>query len=430
MLLSDGILVAPFYWYFHVWRETPAAQDALKHGAPVPVPAVCGSEAHSDNPRAALRFGTRRAIFARHSFCFEEIGDFMKTRMVLDGMLPYNPPRLGEEISVDRGSKEFVKLTMNELSFGPLPEAQEAIIESLSRAGRYPDRDSGPLRAAIAEANPGVAPDNIVVGNGSSEVLVDLMQTLERPGEVVIAWPSFPFYVSSASVVGLQARKVELDANHKADLDAMLAAVTDETRAVILCNPNNPSGTYHPLSEVRAFANALPEDVLLILDEAYYEFVGDPLYEGSHELALESENIVSSRTFSKVHGLAAFRVGYGIAPARLADCVWQAHVPFSVNQAGQAAATASMRQPDAIAERARLMKRERERVQAAFGKAGLEYVPSHTNFVMVGTGPKTFEKTGVLVREGEALGYPVGWSRVTIGGPEENDRLLASFSSA
>ncbi|MDQ3658156.1 MAG: aminotransferase class I/II-fold pyridoxal phosphate-dependent enzyme, partial [Actinomycetota bacterium] len=223
----------------------------------------------------------------------------------MDGILPYNPPRLGEEISVDRGSKEFVKLTMNELSFGPLPEAREAIIESLSRAGRYPDRDSGPLRAAIAEANPGVAPDNIVVGNGSSEVLVDLMQTLERPGEVVIAWPSFPFYVSSASVVGLQARKVKLDANHKADLDAMLAAVTGATRAVILCNPNNPSGTYHPLSEVRAFANALPEDVLLILDEAYYEFVEDPLYEGSHELALESENIVSSRTFSKVHGLAA-----------------------------------------------------------------------------------------------------------------------------
>ncbi|MBA3424734.1 MAG: aminotransferase class I/II-fold pyridoxal phosphate-dependent enzyme, partial [Rubrobacter sp.] len=233
----------------------------------------------------------------------------MKTRPVLDRILPYNPPRLGEEIQVDRGSREFVKLTMNELSFGPLPEAREAIVESLSRAGRYPDRDSSPLREAIAGANPGVAPENIVVGNGSSEVLVDLMQTLERPGEVVVPWPSFPFYVSSASVVGLRVQKAELDANHKADLDALLSAVTDETRAVILCNPNNPSGTYHPLSEVRAFAEALPDDVLLILDEAYYEFVGDPLYEGSHKLALESENVVSSRTFSKVHGLAAFRIG-------------------------------------------------------------------------------------------------------------------------
>lgn len=352
----------------------------------------------------------------------------MKFRAVLDEVRPYHPPRLGEEILVDRGSNEYVKLTMNELSFGPLPEAREAIVASLARAGRYPERDSDPLRAAIAEANPGVRRDNVVVGNGSSEVLVDLMQTLERPGEVIIPWPSFPFYVSAARVVGLSVKPVELDEQHKVDLDALLAAVTEETRAVILCNPNNPSGTYHPLSEVRAFARALPERVLLLLDEAYYEFVDDPAYPGSHELALESGNVVVSRTFSKVHGLAAFRVGYAISTERLAGYVWRAHVPFSVNQAGQAAAEVSMRQTDAIAQRSRLMKQERERVQTAFGAAGLRYVPSHTNFVMVRTGPKVFERTGVLVREGEALGYPVGWSRVTIGGPEENDRLLAALA--
>jgi histidinol-phosphate aminotransferase len=333
-----------------------------------------------------------------------------------------------EEISVDRGSKEYVKLTMNELSFGPLPEAREAVVESLSRAGRYPDRDSDPLREAIADANPGIAPDNVVVGNGTSEVLVDLMQVLDRPGEVVIPWPSFPFYVSAAGVVGLRARKVPLDEHHRADLDAMLSAVTAETRAVILCNPNNPSGTYLPLEEVRSFAEALPKDVLLILDEAYYEFVDDPLYAGSHRLVLESENVISTRTFSKVHGLAALRVGYGIAPTRLADYVWRAHVPFSVNQAGQAAAAVSMRQTEAIAQRSRLMTGERERVQAGFEAAGLEYVPSHTNFIMVRAVPKVFEKTGVLVREGEALGYPVGWSRVSLGAPVENNRLLAALS--
>ena len=328
---------------------------------------------------------------------------------------------------MDHGSEKYVKLAMNELPLGPVPESRAAIVESLSRAGRYPDRDATPLREAIARANPGLSPANVVVGNGSSETLVDLMQILDRPGEVVIPWPSFPFYVSSARVVGLEAKKVPLDGHHRADLDAMLAAVTGETRAVILCNPNNPSGTYLPLSEVRRFAEALPGDVLLILDEAYYDFVDDPLYSGSHELVLMSENVVSTRTFSKVHGLAGFRVGYGLAPEGLARLVWSTHVPFSVNQAGQAAATASMGQPEAIAERSRLMKRERERVQEAFGAAGLEYVPSHTNFVMVGAKPSLFEKTGVLVREGEALGYPVGWSRVTIGGPEENDRLLAAL---
>ena len=351
----------------------------------------------------------------------------MKTRSVLESVSPYNPPRLREEISVDHGSERYVKLTMNELSFGPLPEARAAIVETLSRAGRYPDRDATPLREAIARANPGLSPDNVVVGNGSSETLVDLMQILERPGEVVIPWPSFPFYVSAARVVGLNARKVTLDGHHRVDLDAMLAAVTDETRAIIVCNPNNPSGTYLPLAEVRRFAEALPEGVLVILDEAYYDFVDDPAYAGSHGLVLQSENVVSTRTFSKVHGLAGFRVGYGLAPRRLADLVWSTHVPFSVNQAGQAAATVSLGQTEAIAERSRLMKRERERVQDAFGAAGLEYVPSHTNFVMVGAKPRLFEKTGVLVREGEALGYPVGWSRVTIGGPEENDRLLAAL---
>jgi histidinol-phosphate aminotransferase len=351
----------------------------------------------------------------------------LKFRTVLGAMRPYHPPRLRDEISVDRGSGEFVKLTMNELSFGPLPEAREAVVASLARGGRYPDRDADPLREAIAQANPGVRPENVVVGNGSSETLVDLMQVVERPGEVVIPWPSFPFYASAARVVGLDVRTVALDAHHKADLDALLAAVGPDTRAVILCNPNNPSGTYHPLSEVRRFAERLPENVLLVLDEAYYEFVDDPAYPGSHALALESGNVITTRTFSKVHGLAAYRVGYGIAQERLADHVWRAHVPFSVNQAGQAAATASMRQPRAIAGRARRMKQERERVQAAFARAGLEYVPSHTNFVMVRTGPKVFEKTGVLVREGEALGYPVGWSRVTVGAPAENDRLIAAL---
>ena len=375
-----------------------------------------------------LRPAHRGSIFLGEA-SDREMGDQnVRLRAVLDELHPYHPPRMREEISVDRGSTRFVKLTMNELSFGPLPEAREALIESLSRAGRYPDRDSEPLREAIADANPGVAPENIVVGNGTSEVLVDLMQILDRPGEIIIPWPSFPFYVSAASVVGLRSRKVPLDGHHRADLDAMLSAVTNETRAVILCNPNNPSGTYLPLDEVRSYAEALPGEVFLILDEAYYEFVDDPAYTGSHRLMVESENVVSTRTFSKVHGLAALRVGYGIASERLAEYVWRAHVPFSVNQAGQAAATVSMRQTQAIAERSRLIKRERERVQAALDAAGLEYVPSHTNFVMVRAVPKVFERTGVLVREGEALGYPVGWSRASLGTPEENDRLIAALS--
>ncbi|HET7480138.1 MAG TPA: histidinol-phosphate transaminase [Rubrobacteraceae bacterium] len=351
----------------------------------------------------------------------------MKPRSALDAIRPYHPPRMEWEIAADRGANEYVKLTMNELSFGPLPEAKAAALEALARGNRYPERDSDPLRQAIAEANPGVAPDNVFIANGSSEVLVDLMQTLERPGEVIFPWPSFPLYSSAARIVGLAERRVPLDEHHAVDLDALLAAVGPETRAVLLCNPNNPTGTHLPLSEVRAFARALPEEVLLILDEAYYEFVTDPAYPGSHELALESENVVTTRTFSKVHGLAGLRVGYVIAPPKVADYAGRAHTPFSVNLIAQAAAEASMRATESIAERARFMAGERDRVQAAFDAAGLEYIPSQTNFILARIGPEVFEKAGVLVREGEALGCP-GWSRISLGDSGENDRLLSALS--
>jgi len=331
------------------------------------------------------------------------------------------------EIAADRGSNEYVKLTMNELSFGPLPEAKAAATEALARGNRYPERDSAPLRAVISDANPGSNPENVVIANGSSEILVDLMQVLERPGEIVFPWPSFPFYSSTARIVGLKERRVPLDEHHAVDLDALLAAVGPETRATILCNPNNPTGTHLPLDEVRSFARALPEEMLLILDEAYYEFVTDPAYPGSHELVLESENVVTTRTFSKVHGLAGLRVGYVIAPPGIADYVGRAHTPFSVNLIAQAAAEASMRATESIAERARFMAGERDRVQAAFGSAGLEYVPSQTNFILARSGPEVFEKAGVLVREGEALGCP-GWSRISLGNSGENDRLIAALS--
>jgi histidinol-phosphate aminotransferase len=351
----------------------------------------------------------------------------LKPRVALENIRPYQPPRIDWEMAADRGSKKYVKLTMNELSFGPLPEAKAAAAEALSRGNLYPQRDAEPLREVISASNPDCTPANVVVGNGSSEVLVDLLQILERPGEVVFPWPSFPFYSSTARVVGLDERRVALDEHHVVDLDALYEAVGPTTRAVILCNPNNPTGTYLPLERVRSFAEALPEEVLLILDEAYYEFVEDPAYAGSHGLVLESTNVVSTRTFSKVHGLAGLRIGYGIASEGLADYVWRAHVPFSVSLVAQAAAEASMRRAEAIAERARYIKEERERLQSAIDEAALEYVPSNTNFILVRTGPDVFEKTGVLVREGEALGYP-GWSRISLGSKAENDRIVAALS--
>jgi histidinol-phosphate aminotransferase len=352
----------------------------------------------------------------------------MRFRAELDPLTPYKPPRMSQEAAAERGAEGYAKLTSNELSFGPLPEAEAALAEALPRANRYPDRHAAPLREAVAAANPGTDPArNVLVGNGSSEVLLNLLQLVERPGEVVFPWPSFGLYVAIGITLGLSPKKVPLTDRHAAKPEALLSAVTDETRAVILSNPNNPTGTYLTLEGVRALADALPENVFLILDEAYQEFVSDPAYHGSHELALERENVVCARTFSKAHGLAGFRVGYGIASQRVADYAERVRFPFSVNLAAQVAAAASMRASDKIRARARFVIRERARVQEAFRVAGLNYVPSQGNFVLVETSPEVFEKAGVLVREGEALGFP-GWSRVTIGDSGENDLMIGALS--
>src|SRR5215211_5925642 len=274
----------------------------------------------------------------------------MKFRAELDPLAPYEPPRMSKEAAAERGTDGYVKLTSNELSFGPLPEAEVALAEALPRANRYPDRHAASLREAVAAANPGADPArNVLVGNG--------------PGEVIFPWPSFGLYVAIGITLGLGTGKVPLTEHHKAKPEALLSAVTDETRAVILANPTNPTGTYLTLEAVRALAAALPEDVFLILDEAYQEFVSDPAYHGSHELALERENVVCARTFSKAHGLAGFRVGYGIATERVANYAERVRFPFSVNLAAQVAAAASMRASDKIRARARFVIRERARVQ-------------------------------------------------------------------
>jgi histidinol-phosphate aminotransferase len=253
------------------------------------------------------------------------------------------------------------------------------------------------------------------------------LQLVERPGEVISPWPSFGLYAAISTILGLRLKKVPLTEKQEIDPEALLSAIGPETRAMILCNPNNPTGTYLRLDEVRSLSDALPEEVLLILDEAYQEFVSDAGYHGSHELALERPNVVVARTFSKAHGLAGLRVGYGLAPERVTDYAERVRFPFSVNLIAQAAATASMQAREKIAGRAEFIVRERDRIQEAFAAADLPYIPSQGNFVMVETGPEVFERTGVLVREGEALSYP-GWSRVTIGNSEENDRVVGALS--
>ena len=341
-------------------------------------------------------------------------------------MRPYVPPK-SWRMAAEGRDDSYAKLTSNELAFGPLPEAEAALTEMLPRANRYPDSHVSRLRQAIADANPGSEPRNVLVGNGSSEVLMNVLQLLPGGGEVVFGWPSFSLYPMLCTVLGMTARQVSLTERGEIKPEALLSAVGPDTQAVILCNPNNPSGTYLSLNRVRELAEELPNEVLLIVDEAYVEFVDDPAYKDSHTLALENDNVVVARTFSKAHGLAGLRAGYGIASERISDYAERVRFPVSVNLAAQVAATASMLAQDKVRARAEFVIRERHRLQEAFRTANLEFIPSQGNFVMVGFGAEDFEKSGVLVREGEALGYP-GWSRVTVGNTEENDRVIGAIS--
>src|ERR687885_803856 len=177
-------------------------------------------------------------------------------RSELDPLSPYNPPRASNEAAAERGVNGYVKLTSNELSFGPLPEAEAALAEALPRANRYPDRHVASLREAVVSANPGSAFENILVGNGSSEILLNLLQLVERPGEVIFPWPSFGLYASIGTTLGLKTTRIPLTDDHEIKPEALLSAVTGETRAVIVSNPNNPTGTYLTLHEVREFADA------------------------------------------------------------------------------------------------------------------------------------------------------------------------------
>jgi histidinol-phosphate aminotransferase len=353
-------------------------------------------------------------------------------RPELDSLRTYVPPK-SWRMAAEGRTDDYAKLTSNELAFGPLPEAEAALAEVLPRANRYPDSHVSRLREVVAEANPGTETSNVLVGNGSSEVLLNALQLLPAGGEVVYPWPSFSLYPMLCAVLGMEARPVPLTetAGVPAGIpaDGILSAVTDRTRAVILCNPNNPSGAYLPLDEVRHLAAALPEHVLLILDEAYVEFVDDPAYGDSHALALERENVVVARTFSKAHGLAGLRCGYGIASGRISDYAERVRFPVSVNLAAQVAATASMLAEGKVRERARFVIGERARLRRAFGEAGLDSLPSQGNFVMVRFGAEEFERSGILVREGGALGYP-GWSRVTVGNAQENNRVAEAVGAS
>jgi histidinol-phosphate aminotransferase len=323
------------------------------------------------------------------------------------------------------------KLSSNENPYPPLPGVLETAVAAAAEVNRYPDFGSTELIAELA-AFVGVGPERVAVGTGSVGVLQQLVQATCGPGdEVLFAWRSFEAYPIVTQIAGAVPVRVPLKADETHDLDAMADAITDRTRLVLVCNPNNPTGAIVRRAELERFLDRVPEDVLVVLDEAYVEFVRDEQFPDSVEISLERSNVCVLRTFSKAYGLAGLRIGYAVAAEPVAEALRACAVPFGVNLIAQAAAVASLRAQDALMERVARLVAERERVFAALAeldlpaRIGVPAVPSEANFFWLRLGERSAEfaaaceAAGVTVRP-----YAPDGVRVTIGETEANDRVL------
>jgi histidinol-phosphate aminotransferase len=357
---------------------------------------------------------------------FAEIAESFFKPAVRD-LVPYEPGKPVEEVQRELGLERVVKLASNEGPFGPFPAALEALARGAEELNRYPDGGAYRLRAALAERHD-VRFEEIAPGAGSDGIVDYLSQLALDPGdEVVCGWPSFPSYVIDALKVGAVPKQVPLR-DGRYDLEAMLDEVGPRTKIVYVCHPNNPTGTMSTRAELDAYFDAVPEHVLTVLDQAYFEYIDDPDYaDGVEEYLKAGRKVVVLRTFSKIYGLAGLRVGYAVAPAVLVTAIGKVRRAFDVNSAGQVAALASLDAPEELARRRSVNAEGLVQLEGIMRAHGLEPPgPSVGNFLFAEVGEDSrplFEqllREGVIVRPTGGFGA-AGAIRVTVGTPEEND---------
>jgi histidinol-phosphate aminotransferase len=363
----------------------------------------------------------------------------VRTSGRLGGLPRYEPGLTTAEVLAAYGLERAVKLASNESPFPPLPEVEAVVRAGLAGLNRYPDSAARALRGALAERH-GVGPDQVALGNGSCELILLMGQATLDPGTTVVhAEPSFAVYPLLAPLNGADAIAVPLAEDDGLDLEAMAAAVDERTRLVLVCNPNNPTGVYRAADEVERLLDALPEDLAVVVDEAYFDFVDRPDAGRVMSMARERPNLLVTRTFSKAHGLCGLRVGYGVGAPALVEAIDRVRQPFNTNALAQAAALESLRHPAALAERVRVVLAERARVAAALEALDTGFTPSQANFILLAAepgddapGPGVHQRllaNGVIVRDGASLGCS-GRLRVTVGAPEDNTAFLAAYAEA
>ncbi|MBU1049337.1 histidinol-phosphate transaminase [Candidatus Bipolaricaulota bacterium] len=348
----------------------------------------------------------------------------------LDSIKPYIPGKPIEDVKREYGLDDVIKLASNENPRGVSPKALLAMKEALIRLNHYPDGSGYEFRSALAK-HFDVSMEQVAIGNGADDLILELsMAYLEDGDEVVVSRSSFPMYDIYASAMRAVMVKTPLTHDLGIDLDAMAQAITDRTKLIYVCNPNNPTGTMVSADAVDAFIHRVPENVLIVLDEAYAEMVDSNDYPDSLAYVREGrKNVFVLRTFSKVYGLAGIRIGYGFGHPDIVATLFRIKPPFNVNVLAQVAGMAALQDADFVAKSVSDNKAGREYLYSEFDRLGIAYAPSHTNFVLMKVGGKALEvqqellKRGVIIRPCGGYDLPEHL-RVSIGAMDQNKRFI------
>jgi histidinol-phosphate aminotransferase len=357
----------------------------------------------------------------------------MKVKQQLIGLSPYKPGMPIEEVKRKFGLNEVIKLASNENPFGCSNEAKQAISHALESLALYPDGYAASIRADVAEMV-SVGEDQLIFGNGSDEIILILSRALlNDKTNTVCAVPSFPQYKHNAVIEGAEVREVSLvDGVH--DLNGMLSQIDENTRIVWVCNPNNPSGTYVGVEDFMEFMAKVPKDVLVVSDEAYFEYAVAKDYPKTVPLLKQYDNLMILRTFSKAYGLASLRIGYGIGNSDLIKQIEPAREPFNTSLLAQAAASAALKDQQFIIDCRDRNRQGLEQFYQFCEEFNLHYYPSQGNFILIDIqrpGNEIFQyllERGFIVRSGEALGFPTS-IRITVGNTQQNKAIIEQLKT-